>query len=571
MNYDLDRIVNRLGTNSAKYEFGAMINPKADLDTLPLWVADMDFAVARPIQEAMKARINREIYGYSMHLTGEYFRSVGSWMQRRFDWYVNSNDIFIFSGVVPALSCLIKCFSDEGDGVIIQRPVYYPFSSSIEENHRVVVNNALVNNNGYYTMDFDDLEQKAKDPKNKMMILCSPHNPVGRVWKAEELKQVGEICLGNNVILVSDEIHYDIVRKGCSHTILDKLFPHDDRIITCTAPSKSFNLAGLQTSHIVIKNKAYQKRWKEVSGMQMLNPISIWAVQAAYDECEDWMDQVNDYIDDNMNYLKKFLHKNLPETKFIPSEGTYLAWIDFEAYGFNGEELNDLLVKDAKVLLDGGNMFGTEGEVFQRINVACPRSILTECLNRISKTMNKVRIGEKLRNFTYDSPWKQGINFQTKVHKKTYLMFLRYYGCPICQLDMMQIKERYQEFIDKDSQVFVVLQSLPQTLCKQVLEKDIPFEIICDPLQEVYKLYNVNTAYSMAGMFCESVLEKVLKATELGLKHGEYEGNELQFPAVVLFDGNQKVMYIKYGLNPADIPNVDEMLEKLEEGQNEIY
>ncbi|WP_193708368.1 PatB family C-S lyase [Alkalibaculum sporogenes] len=570
MKYELDRVVDRMGTNSAKYEFGTMLNPKVDMDTLPLWVADMDFAVAKPIQDAMKARIDREIYGYSMHFTGEYFRAVGSWMQRRFGWYVNSNDIFISSGVVPALSALVRCFSNEGDGVIIQRPVYYPFASSIKDNRRVVVNNALINNNSYYTMDFDDLEEKARNPNNKMMILCSPHNPVGRVWSVEELKKVGKICLDNDVVLVSDEIHYDIIRKDYSHTVLDMLFPDDDRIITCTAPSKSFNLAGLQTSHIVIKNKAYQKKWQEIVGMQMLNPISIWAVQAAYDECEDWMDQVNEYIDGNMAYLKEYLDKNLPKTKFVPSEGTYLAWIDFKDYGLKGEELNQLIVEDAKVLLDGGNMFGSEGETFQRINVACPRSILQECLERIANTINKVNVNDKLRNFTYDSPWEQGIDFQNKVNKKTYLLFLRYHGCPICQLDMRYIKERYQEFIDKNAQVFVVLQSHPETLKKQVVKEDIPFEIICDPEQEIYKLYNLNSAFSMGGMLSEALLEKGTKAIELGIEHGDYEGNEMQFPAIFLYDVNKEAKYVKYGLDPADIPNVDEMLEKLREDQNEI-
>ncbi|WP_082760003.1 PatB family C-S lyase [Abyssisolibacter fermentans] len=563
MKYDLDRIVDRKGTNSGKWEFGAMINPEVDADTLPLWVADMDFACAKPIQEAIKARTDREIFGYSMCMTGEYYRAVCSWMQRRFGWYVHSEDIFISPGVVPAISNLIKCFTKEGDGVIIQRPVYYPFTTSIENNKRVVVNNALINNDGYYTMDFEDLEAKAKDPNNKMMVLCSPHNPVGRVWKEEELRRVGEICLANDVILVSDEIHYDIVRKGVKHTVIDTLFPKEDRIIVCTAPSKSFNLAGLQMSHIIIKNKEFKERWNEVVGMSASSPLSIWAVQAAFDESEDWLDQVNDYIDGNMNYIKEFLDKHLPKAKYVPAEGTYLAWIDLEAYRIGGEELDKLMVEDANVLLDGGTMFGPEGKYFQRINVACPRSILHECLVRIANTMNKVRIGDKLRDFTYDTPWEKNIDFKSKLDKKTYLVFLRYYGCTLCQVDIAEFIERYKEFTDKDAQLFVVLQSDAETISDQVKKEDIPYDIICDPDQKLYKLYNLNTAYSQMGMASGKVLEKGMKAMQMGIQHGKYEGNELQLPAAFLINEKGIVEFVHYGKDASDIPSVEEMIEKL--------
>lgn len=563
MKYDLDRIVDRKGTNSAKWEFGTILNPKVDADTLPLWVADMDFACAKPIQDAIKKRVDREIFGYSAHYTGEYYRAVCAWMQRRFNWYVHSGDIFISPGVVPAVSNLIKCFSKEGDGIIIQRPVYYPFTTSIEKNKRVVVNNALINNNGYYTMDFDDLEEKAKDPNNKMMVLCSPHNPVGRVWKEEELKRVGDICLENDVILVSDEIHYDIVRKDEKHTVLETLFPGEDRIITCTAPSKSFNLAGMHTSHIIIKNEEYKERWNEVVGMGMLSPLSIWAVQAAFDESEDWLNQVNDYIDGNMKYIKEFLDKHLPKAKYVPAQGTYLAWIDFEAYGIGGEELDKLMVEDAKVLLDGGSMFGPEGKYFQRINVACPRSILHECLVRIANTMNKVHVGEKLRDFTYDTLWEKGIDFKSKLDKKTYLVFLRYYGCTLCQVDITEFIQRYKELTDKGAQLFVVLQSDAETIKDQVKKEDIPYDIICDPNQELYKLYNLDTAYSQMGMASGKVLEKGMKAMQMGIQHGKYEGNELQLPAAFLFNEKCEVEFVHYGTDAADVPSVDTMLEKL--------
>ncbi|MBI9105602.1 MAG: PatB family C-S lyase [Spirochaetales bacterium] len=563
MKYDLDRIVDRKGTNSIKWEFGALLNSKVDGDTIPLWVADMDFACSKPIQDAIKTRVDKEIFGYSAHFTGEYFRAVGSWMQRRFNWYVNSEDIFISPGVVPAISDLIRCFSKEGEGIIIQKPVYYPFMMSIENNKRVIKNNALINNNGYYTMDFDDLEEKAKDPDNTMMVLCSPHNPVGRVWKEEELRRVGEICLSNDVVLVSDEIHFDIVRKNVKHTVLESLFPGEDRIITCTAPSKTFNLAGMHTSHIIIKNEKYKERWNEVVGMGLLSPLSICAVQAAFDESEDWLEQVNDYIDGNIYYIQEFLSKHLPEAKYVPAEGTYLAWIDLEAYGTGGKDLDNRMVEGAKVLLEGGTMFGSEGEYFQRINVACPRSILNECLVRVANTMNKLAISDKVRNFSYNTPWENNIDFNSKLDKKTYLVFLRYFGCTLCQVDIQEYIKRYKEFTDKGAQLFIVLQSTPEIIKENVKKADIPYTIICDPEQELYKLYNLNTAYSEMGMASKKVLVKGIKALNMGVKHGKYEGNELQLPAAFLFNIKGEAEFVQYGTDAADIPDIDEMLEKL--------
>ncbi|MBI9105633.1 MAG: pyridoxal phosphate-dependent aminotransferase [Spirochaetales bacterium] len=389
MKYDLNRIVDRTGTNSLKWEFGSRVHPKVTGNTLPLWVADMDFPCAEPILLALRKRIDREIFGYSLHYTGEYFRAVCSWMQRRFNWWVHSEDIFVAPGIVPALSDLVRCFSKEGDGVIIQRPVYGPFTSRVERNGRFVVDNALINKDGYYSMDFDDLEAKASDPKNTMMILCSPHNPVGRVWTEEELKKVADICFSNDVVLVSDEIHYDIVRSGETHLVLDSLFPGDDRIITCTAPSKSFNLAGMQVSHIVIRNDEYKKRWEAATGHPMLSPLAITAVQAAYNESEDWLGQVNDYIDLNLEFIHTFLKEHLPDAVYRVPEGTYLAWIDLGAYVFEGDSLTDFLIEDAGVFIDGGNKFGPEYGSFQRINAACPRAILEDCLGRVASSLKK--------------------------------------------------------------------------------------------------------------------------------------------------------------------------------------
>ncbi len=393
MVYDLHKFVDRMGTNSIKWEFMNMLAPEADEETIPMWVADMDFPCAEPILEALHQRVDRQIFGYSTYRTPEFFRSVCGWYQHRFNWYVNSEDIVYSPGVVPALAYLIDILTEPGDGVIVQRPVYAPFSGVINSRGRTLVNNALINRGGCYEMDFDDLEQKAKEPGTKLMLLCSPHNPVGRVWKEDELKRLGRICLQNDLLIISDEIHCDLLRKGSKHTPLAVLFPeHKKQIITATAASKTFNLAGMHLSNIIIHDAEIRKKWRRyVAGTLRImtpDPLSIVAVQAAYYLGEDWLEEVIAYLDDNVLFLEKFLKEHLPGAKFTPPEGTYLAWIDLSAYGHTQEELKRMIIVDARVLIEEGTIFGEEGAGFIRINVACPRNILNEALERISHVLN---------------------------------------------------------------------------------------------------------------------------------------------------------------------------------------
>lgn len=394
MIYDFDEIVNRKGTNSLKWEFPHFGVKGADYETLPLWVADMDFPCAQPILDAVHKRVDRQIFGYSVAYTKEYTDAVSLWFRRRFDWDISNEEIVVCPGVVPAIGFLIRMLTQAGEGVIIQRPVYYPFTNMIVNNKRKVVNNSLVNVDGHYSINFDDLEEKAKDPNNTLMLFCSPHNPVGRVWSKEELERVGQICLENNVILVSDEIHCDLVRKGVKHIPISSLF-ESDRIITCTAPSKTFNMAGLQVSNIIIKNNEFREKWqKEVFdtiGIYGINSIGISATEAAYNEGEEWLGQVTAYIDKNLEYVKSFIDKHLSKAKFDIPMGTYFAWIDLRDYGYKYVELKELMVKKAKVALDEGYIFGEEGNGFERINVACPQSILKECLQRMKTALeNKI-------------------------------------------------------------------------------------------------------------------------------------------------------------------------------------
>lgn len=392
MKYNFDEVIDRKGTNSIKWDCITCNIEGSDEDTLPLWIADMDFACAQPIIDALHKRVDRLIFGYSTFNSLEYYKAVTGWFDRRYKWKIKKEDIFFSPGVVPALGGLIRILTKEGEGVIIQRPVYYPFSNMIRNNNRVIVNNSLINDNGMYYMDFDDLEEKAKNQNNKVMILCSPHNPVGRVWTEDELLKVAEICERNDVFLISDEIHSDLIRKEAKHIPIAKIFDHEN-IVTCTSPSKTFNIAGLSISNIIISNEDLKQKWnKEIYdklGLTGANPFGIVAAQVAYDEGEEWLEQVLDYIDENLKFLDRYLKENMPKAKFLIPEGTYLAWIDLRGYDYDYKDLNKLIVRNAKLALDDGYIFGEEGEGFERVNVACPRSILENCLDKMKSVLEK--------------------------------------------------------------------------------------------------------------------------------------------------------------------------------------
>lgn len=392
--YDFDKVVDRRNTNCTKWDNLDKTFPKARKDSIPMWIADMDFEIAKPIVDSVHMVADRKIYGYSTRETDRYFDAVTGWYKRRFGWDIERESLMFSSGVVPALAVLIRILTDENDGIIIQRPVYHPFTNKIVQNNRRVVNNSLIYKDGKYEMNFDDLEEKAKNPSNKLMILCSPHNPVGRVWTEEELKKVVDICKRNNVFIIADEIHNDLVRNKRKHINLQNLCPeYKEKIVTCLAPSKTFNLAGMQLSNIVINTPELRKAWLEEverSGAQHNpNPFAIEAIIAAYNECEDWLDELNDYIDENAAYIKTFIENNLPKVKMAPIEGTYLVWLDFNEYGLSPEELERIMLEEAGLIFDEGTMFGEEGSGFERINIACRRELVEECMNRIKKVFEE--------------------------------------------------------------------------------------------------------------------------------------------------------------------------------------
>lgn len=390
MKYNFDEIVDRKGTYSCKLD---QMPEGAPSDALSVWVADMDFACAEPIIKALHERVDRRIFGYTIYDNEDLKSAVIGWFKRRYDWEVEKSDIFFSPGVVPALAFLLQALTGEGDGIIIQRPVYYPFTNKINGNNRKIYNSSLIYENGDYKMDYEDLEKKFADEAVKGMILCSPHNPVGRVWTLDELRRLVDIAREYGKWIISDEIHMDLTRKGVVHTPLLKVAPeYADHIVVCTAPSKTFNLAGMQLSNIVIPNKEWQKLWlgviDDAFSVSMANPFGIAATIAAYNEGEEWLDQLRDYLDENIRYVKEFVKEQLPGASVTAVEGTYLIWLDLNAYGLEPKALEKLMQETARIAFDEGYIFGEEGNGFERINAAMPKRNLEDCMNRIKKALD---------------------------------------------------------------------------------------------------------------------------------------------------------------------------------------
>ena len=391
MLYNFDKIIDRKNTNSLKYDFVAEHGMPEDV--LPLWVADMDFQSPPAVINAMEETIRHGIFGYSgMKLP--YFQAVHDWYSKYFDWELDRSWLVKTPGVVFAICTAIRAFTEKGDCVLIQRPVYYPFTDSIQSNHRIVINNPLTLKDGIYSIDFEDFEAKIADNGVKLFILSNPHNPVGRVWSREELTRMGDICVKHGVKVVSDEIHADFIYAGYQHTVFASLKPEfADIAITCTAPSKTFNLAGLQTSNIFISKKELRNAFrKELTslGFFEISPFGLAACHAAYTEGRPWLEELKVYLAGNLEYIKDFLIKELPQVTLVEPQGTYLVWLDFRSFGLSAEQLEDLVVNKAKLWLDRGTMFGPEGTGFQRINIACPRAVLEMALAQLKHAVEQL-------------------------------------------------------------------------------------------------------------------------------------------------------------------------------------
>lgn len=378
--YDFDNIVDRRGTCSYKWDL-------APDGVIPMWVADMDFQVADPILDSLRSRVEHGIFGYTA-VPESYYQAVIDWFTRRHGWTMKKEWIIYTSGVVPAISAIIKAMTRPGDKVLVQTPVYNCFFSSIRNNDCELLCNNLIYENQTYFIDFEDFEQKASDPLCKVFLLCNPHNPAGRVWKAEELRRLGEICLKHDVFVIADEIHCELMMPGYTYTpfaSLDESFLMNCAV--CTSPTKNFNIAGLQISNITVADPSIRKRIDKAININEVcdvNPFGVVALQAAYNESEDWLEQLLLYLHGNYLFLCDFFHKNLPDFPVVKLEGTYLAWVDCSALNMHSQEIEDKLMKEG-LWLNAGIHYGEAGDHFIRINLACPRSILKEGLIRFLK------------------------------------------------------------------------------------------------------------------------------------------------------------------------------------------
>lgn len=393
MNYNFDQRINRKGTGSIKYDFAKHFGKPED--SLPLWVADMDFQTAPEILTRLQQSVAHGVFGYSDNKEA-YVQAVARWYQKHFQWEIQPEWLVKTPGVVFAIAAAIRAFTKEGDAVLIQPPVYYPFGNMIRENHRQLVNNPLRLLDGHYEIDFEDFEKKIVEHSVKLFILCNPHNPVGRVWKEWELRKIGELCKKYQVFVISDEIHCDFVLPGHRHQVFAALSPeYQEMTITCTAPSKTFNLAGLQVSNIFIANPSCRKQFvKAISqtGYEEINVMGLVACQAAYEEGEPWLLALKEYLEGNRTFVREYLAKYLPMIHLIEPEGTYLLWLDFRELGLTEEALESLIVEKARLWLDRGAMFGKEGEGFERINIACPRTTLEQALSQLKKAVTEQEV-----------------------------------------------------------------------------------------------------------------------------------------------------------------------------------
>lgn len=380
-----DEIIDRRGTSCLKYDFA--VERGLPSDALPFWVADMDFRTPPAVIEALVERSRHGIFGYT-GVKKEYCESVIRWQKEHHCYEPKSETLTVTPGVVFAICTAVAAYTKEGESVLTMPPVYYPFADSVLNNNRKLVESPLVEKNGRYEMNFKDIEEKIVSEKVKLLILCSPHNPVGRVWTKEELETLADICLSHKVIIISDEIHGDFARVGHRHHATATLSPEVAKnVVTCTSPSKTFNLAGLQVSNIFIEDEDLRQKFLAAfkrTGYDEPNTLGLTAAKAAYDFGGEWLKELLAYLEGNLEYLKNFLMEKLPQVRLIEPEGTYLVWLDFSALGLTDKELNERIIKRGKLWLDSGHIFGAGGENFERLNIACPKSVLKEGLERLA-------------------------------------------------------------------------------------------------------------------------------------------------------------------------------------------
>ncbi len=393
MKFNFNEKVDRSKNHAAKWE--EMSGKFGSNDLLPMWIADMDIKTAPEIVEAIKEKADQAIFGY-VYRPASYYETAAAWCEKRFGYKIDPKTLIHSPGVVPSMNMLVKMLTKEDEKVLIQIPVYPPFAASVKTGKRTLVTNELIKDeNGYYTIDFEDLEKKLSDEKVTLMILCNPHNPVGRVWKKEELQKIGDLCVKYNVRILADEIWRDLVLPGYTHTPIASLSREIENItITCFSPTKTFNIAGLQASFAVFPREEEWKAFDNELGemdIKRNNPFSLVGFEAAYNHGEEWLSELLVHLEGNAQYVVDFVKERLPEIKTVKPEGTYLMWLDFNGLNITPEEITEMLIKDAKVAMNDGASFGANGKGFARMNIACPRYMVEDAMARIEKAVKNLK------------------------------------------------------------------------------------------------------------------------------------------------------------------------------------
>ena len=396
MKYSFNEKIDRTGNHAAKWE--EMGKKFISDDLWPMWIADMDLKTAPEIIEAMREKVEQGIFGY-VYRPDSYYQAAADWLERRFEYKIDPATLINSPGVVPTLSLLVRSMTKPGEKILIQSPVYYPFAATIRDNGREVVENKLVKDDeGYYTIDFEDFEKKVSDESISLFIMCSPHNPVGRVWKRGELQKMSDLCLKYKVRVISDEIWRDIIMPGHKHIPTASLGKEiENNTITCFSPTKTFNIAGLQASFVTFPRREEWEKFDNELGILDIkrnSPFSLVAFETGYTKCDEWVNQLVEHLNGNMDYVINFIREKIPEIKVKKPEGTYLMWLDFSALGLCKEDTSKFMQEKCKIALDDGFWFGENGIGFERMNIACPRYMVEEGMNRIEKAVKEWREGK---------------------------------------------------------------------------------------------------------------------------------------------------------------------------------
>ena len=589
MKYDFTSIPDRSNCGSSKWDAVG-----GTVENVPLSVADMEFPTAPAIKDALKNLVENTILGYACP-TEEYFDATISWMKRRHNFDVKKEWFMSTPGVIPALSILIQSVTKPGDAILLLTPVYYPFDMVTISNGRRLVYSPLVNKDGRYEIDYDDLTEKAKMPEVKAILFSNPHNPVSRVWTRDELEKVGNICCDNGVFIISDEIHNDLIMKGVEHTVFANVSERiKDNCAVCTAPSKTFNLAGVQCSNAFIPNDKIRARVKTTSMLNMnmhLNIFAYEACKAAYNHCEDWLDELLDVIKDNAKYVEDFMAEHYPQVKCSPLEGTYLQWIDVRGLGLTHVEMRKAL-EGEKLFLDNGEMFGEAGRGYQRINLACARETLEKAMAHFKSAVDKVlagwkeegkpyhktlSVGDKVEGFVYNTTENSGLDLAKTIKKPTLIAFLRFAECDITKAMLSLLKKSFADLGAEGVDVKAVVQSCAEDVKANCT--DCPFEIIADGEGKLYDRFNVfesNSAMQLVAgdeHFAELIDGDVRHLYDnplfdtfapLLIGDGEYGTKRvLQLPAFIGIDTDMTVKFAHYSKTIGDLPETKAILDTL--------